>query len=296
MIPLQAVLPATVAGALIGLAVKAAMPARRDLTAALDHLDVTKARNPLLTTGTSRTSNVPTRVGERLIADLGSRITLPVKDLNLLGITPAEHLGQKAVFALYGLVLPQLLTIVCALAGISFFTLPLVLSLTMAGLFWFWPTKEVSKKAAAARLMVRHATASYLERVALARIANRGAPDALVKTAQVGDGWIFVRMRQVFHQADLSGVKVWEALRQLGEELDIPELTRPADTVELAGEGAAVYTTLQAQARQLRVALIADAKAQANEKSATMILPVAFGVILMLIFVMIPLAASILGS
>lgn len=103
-------------------------------------------------------------------------------------------------------------------------------------------------------------------------------------------------MRQVFDHAELAGVTPWDALKQLGEELDIPELTRPADTLALAGDGAAVYTTLQSQARQLRIALLSDAKAQANEASAAMVLPVTLAVILMLAFVMIPIVNTILAS
>lgn len=201
------------------------------------------------------------------------------------------------LFSLYGLLLPQLMQALLALAGAAFsFTIPLVVSLALAALFWFLPGREVARNAAAARLVVRHAAASYLERVALARIANSGAAQSLTETAEVGDGWIFVRMRQVFHQADLAGVTVWDALKQLGDELDIPELTRPADTLALAGDGAAVYATLQAQARQLRIAMLSDAKAQANEASAAMVLPVTFGVVLMLVFVMIPLTFTILVS
>ncbi|MFJ4576842.1 type II secretion system F family protein [Streptomyces sp. NPDC088846] len=298
MIPMEAVLPAAASGALIGLAVRAAMPARRDLASALDRLDVSKTSGPFLpTTVPTSTNTLPERVGTRLLDEFGGRITLPVKDLNLLRISPAEHLGKRFLFALYGLVLPQLLQTLLAAAGAAFpFAVPAVVSLALAGLFWFWPGKEIARDAAAARLIVRHAAASYLERVALARIANSGAAQALTQTAEVGDGFIFVRMRQVFHQADLAGITVWDALKQLGDELDIPELTRPADTLALAGDGAAVYTTLQAQARQLRVALLSDAKAQANAASAAMILPVTFGVILMLVFVMIPITITILGS
>lgn len=298
MIPMEAVLPAAAAGALIGLAVRALLPARRNLASALDRLDVSKTSGPVLAaTAPKSTGTVQERVGARLLGEFGGRITLPVRDLNLLRITPAEHLGKRFLFALYGLLLPQLLQALLALAGTAFpYTVPAVISLALAGLFWFWPGKDVARDAAAARLIVRHAAASYLERVALARIANSGAAQALTQTAEVGDGWIFVRMRRVFHEADLAGVTVWDALKQLGEELDIPELTRPADTLALAGDGAAVYTTLQAQARQLRIALLSDAKAQANEASAAMILPVTFGVILMLVFVMIPITITILGS
>lgn len=298
MIPMEAILPAAAAGALIGLAVRALMPARRDLASALDHLDVTKTSGPLLPSAApTTTGTLQERLGNRLLGEVGGRITLPTKDLNLLRINPAQHLGKRVLLALYGLLLPQLLQALLALAGSPLpFALPALVSLGLTGLFWFWPGKEVARESAAARLVVRHAAASYLERVALARIANSGAAQALTQTAEVGDGFIFVRMRQVFHQADLAGVTVWDALKQLGDELDIPELTRPADTLALAGDGAAVYTTLQAQARQLRIALLSDAKAQANAASAAMILPVTAGVILMLVFVMIPITITILGS
>ncbi|MCZ4098050.1 type II secretion system F family protein [Streptomyces sp. H39-C1] len=297
MIPVHAVLPAAAAGALIGLAVRAAMPARPDLASALDRLDAGKVTVGPSSADTARTGSLPERIGERLLREFGGRLTLPMKDLNLLRKSPAEHLGKRFLFALYGLLLPQLLQALLAATGSPFHFIAYgFVSLGFGALFWVWPGKEVARDAAAARLIVRHAAASYLERVALARIANSGAAQALTQTAEVGDGWIFVRMRQVFHQADLSGVTVWDALKQLGEELDIPELTRPADTLALAGDGAAVYATLQAQARQLRIALLSDAKAEANAASAVMILPVTAGVILMLTFVMIPITITILGS
>ncbi|WNI34451.1 type II secretion system F family protein [Streptomyces sp. ITFR-6] len=297
MIPVQAVLPAAAAGALIGLAVRAAWPAKPDLSSVLDRLDVNKTQAALPSAAPALTNSLSERAGNRLLGELGGRIALPLRDLNLLRISPAEHLGKRVLFSLYGLLLPQLMQALLALAGAAFsFTIPLVVSLALAALFWILPGREVARKAAAARLVVRHAAASYLERVALARIANSGAAQSLTETAEVGDGWIFVRMRQVFHQADLAGVTVWDALKQLGDELDIPELTRPADTLALAGDGAAVYATLQAQARQLRIAMLSDAKAQANEASAAMVLPVTFGVVLMLVFVMIPLTFTILVS
>ncbi|MEU0389218.1 type II secretion system F family protein [Streptomyces chartreusis] len=297
MISLNVIAPAAAAGVLIGLGVRAAWPAKPDLTSALDRLDASKVPTALPTDALVPTGSLPERVGNRLLADFGDRIALPLRDLNLLRISPAEHLGKRALFALYGLIVPLLLQAMLALAGAPFpYVVPAGLSLGLAALFWLWPGREVAKEAAEARLIVRHAAASYLERVALARVANSGAAQALTDTARVGENFIFKRMRQVFHQADLAGVTPWDALKQLGEELDIPELTRPADTLALAGDGAAVYTTLQAQARQLRIALLSDQKAKANEASAAMILPVTFGVILMITFVMIPLTITILGS
>ncbi|MGW8985103.1 type II secretion system F family protein [Streptomyces parvus] len=298
MISTGAVLPAAAAGALIGLAVRALLPARRDLTSALNRLDVSTASTAAQpASAPAAGGSLQERIGAYLLAGFGGRVALPYKDLNLLRISPAAHLGKRFLFALYGLLLPQLLQALSAAAGAPFpFSVPVVLSLVLGCFFWFVPGKEVAADAAAARLVVRQAVASYLDRVALARIANSGAAQALTQTAEVGNGFIFVRMRQVFHEADLSGVTVWDALKQLGEELDIPELTRPADTLALAGDGAAVYTTLRAQAQQLRKAQLSDAKAQANEASEAMVVPVAFGVILMLVFVMIPVTFTILGN
>lgn len=297
MIPLNVVLPAAAAGLMIGLAVRAALPTKPDLASALDRLDARHFTNPIPMAAPPGARGLPERVGARLLEEFGLRIRLPLSDLNLLRISPAEHLGKRILFALYGLLAPQLLQAFLALAGTPFpFAVPAGVSLLLGVLFWFSPGRDVKREATAARLIVRHAAASYLERVALARVANSGAAQALTQTAEVGDGWIFQRMRTVFDHAELAGITPWDALKQLGEELDIPELTRPADTLALAGEGAAVYTTLQAQARQLRVALLSDAKAQANEASAAMVLPVTLGVILMLAFVMIPIVNTILAS
>ncbi|WP_329583508.1 type II secretion system F family protein [Streptomyces sp. NBC_01361] len=297
MIPMDAVLPAAAAGVLIGLAVRAALPPKPDLASTLDRLDAGHFTSPMPVAAPPGSRGLPERVGARLLEEFGVGIRLPVSDLNLLRITPAEHLGKRVLFALYGLLLPQLVQALLALAGVPFpYAIPAGLSLMLGALFWFGPGRDVKAEAAAARLIVRHAAASYLERVALARVANSGAGQALTQTAEVGDGWIFQRMRTVFDHAELAGIAPWDALKQLGEELDIPELTRPADTLALAGEGAAVYTTLQAQARQLRIALLSDSKAQANEASAAMVLPVTLAVILMLAFVMIPIVNTILAS
>lgn len=298
MIPMNAVVPAAAAGVLAGLAIRAAWPAKPDLASTLDRLD---ARNfPTLLGGTApvrAADSLAEKIGARLLGEFGLRSRMPLKDLNLLRRSPAEHLGKRIQFALFGLLAPQLFQALLALAGTPLpYVMPAGLSLVMGVLFWLSPGRDVRREADAARLIVRHAAASYLERVALARIANSGAGQALTETAEVGDGWIFQRMRQVFDHAELAAVTPWEALRQLGEELDIPELTRPADTLALAGDGAAVYTTLLAQARQLRRALQSDSKAQANEASASMVLPVTFSVILMLVFVMVPIVNTILDS
>ncbi|MEU6175868.1 type II secretion system F family protein [Streptantibioticus parmotrematis] len=289
------------AGAGIGVAliVRELAPARPDLSDALRRLDPDRTPPPppagTLPAGPAA---LPDRVGERLLSLVGDSVRLPRRDLDLLRITAAQHLGKKAMWAAAGLLFPQMLQILLALAGARLpFAIPGIASLAFAGLLWIHPTSEVKQHAKAARREFRYAVASYLERVELARAARSGAPQALSQAAAVGDSWTFQRLRTRLEQAQLSGVSAWEALRQLADELGVPELARPAETLALAGEdGASVRATLQAQARQLRAALLADAKAEANTASEAMIIPVVALVVLMMFFVGYPAAMQILSS
>ncbi|MGW7006561.1 type II secretion system F family protein [Streptomyces sp. NPDC054933] len=287
------------AGIAVGLAVRELVPARPDLTDALRRLDPARTAAPISEpTAQTGAAAVPERVGARLLSSLGDLVRLPQRDLELLRITPAQHLGIKALWALGAFLFPQVLLALMAFAGVSLpFVLPGIASVVLAVLFWLHPTADVKSKAKAARREFRYAVASYLERVELARAARSGASQALSRAAAVGDSWTFIRLRTALEQAQLAGVSAWDALKQLADELGIPELARPAETLALAGEdGASVRATLQAQARQLRAALLADAKAEANTASEAMIIPVVALVVLMMIFVGYPAAAQILSS
>lgn len=117
MIPMNAVLPAAAAGVMIGLAVRAALPTKPDLASVLDRLDAAHFTNAMPVAAPPGARGVPERVGARLLEEFGVRIRLPLSDLRLLRISPAEHLGKRVLFALYGLLAPQLLQAMLAFAG-----------------------------------------------------------------------------------------------------------------------------------------------------------------------------------
>lgn len=287
------------AGIAVGLAVRELAPARPDLADALRRLDPARTAAPTTSSATSaRAAALPERIGERLLGLLGETARLPRRDLELLRIPPAEHLGAKALWAAGGLLFPQILLILLALAGVHLSVIiPGIASIGFALLLWVQPTLEVKKNAGAARREFRYAIASYLERVELARAARSGAAQALTRAAEVGDSWTFHRLRTRLEQAQLAGISAWDALKELADELGVPELARPAETLALAGEdGASVRATLQAQALQLRAALLADAKTEANTASEAMIVPVIALVVLMVLFVGYPAAVQILSS
>jgi hypothetical protein len=283
------------AGLSIGLAAYQLRTYRPDLAAVARQMDAT--RTTTTATPVPAGQAWPDRVGARLLAALGASARLPYRDLNLLGISPAHHLGRRTLYALAGGVLPHLMWTLLALAGAPMpFAVPLLLSVGVGALMWIQCDTDLRKKAVEARQEFRHASVSFLERVALARLADAGAADAMHRTAAVGDGRTFDRIRAALDHARLAGRSPWDALGDLAEELDIPELARLAETVALAGEeGATIHTTAMALAKSLRVAILTDAKAKANRASELMVVPMTCGAGLLMFYVVFPAFSRIMN-
>lgn len=293
MISTPAVVCGLLAGGGVALVVSELLPSRPDLAAVAARIDATAPRS-----ADPAGDGLQERVGEQLLASLGRVVSVPREDLAVLGISPAQHVGGKALWSLYGLLVPQIFTAVLALAGGgSALVLPVLLSFGLAAAFWFNADADVRSKAAAARGEFRHAVASFLERAALERAADAGAAEALHRAADVGDSWVCLRIRTALAHSQLSGVSPWQALRDLATEVDVPELARPADTLALAGEeGAAAYDTLKAQADALRSAQLTDAQTTANEASTKMVFPVTARVLLLLVLVGYPAISRIMSA
>jgi hypothetical protein len=102
-------------------------------------------------------------------------------------------------------------------------------------------------------------------------------------------------MRRALHRAALAGRKPWADLRELAEQLDIPELRNLADIAAAAADGAAVYQTLLATARTLRHAELADQRTEANLVSERMSRPLALLVFGLTLFVLIPFMLRMFG-
>jgi hypothetical protein len=143
----------------------------------------------------------------------------------------------------------------------------------------------------------RYAVKAYLRLVQLERAADAAPTQALKKAAEVGEGWVFAKIRDTITRAELEGISPWEGLKRLSIELDVPELGAPADIIAIAGEeGAAVGDTLGAQAKSLSGALVTSAKAQANMASEKMVMPVAMLVLIMTVYIGYPALSRIMAS
>jgi tight adherence protein C len=300
VISTAALLCGGVAGAGLGLGVRRLKPRRPDLGELLRPGSTTR-RAPLAAPAPGEAKAADQwaeRIGARLLdSPLADLAQLRPKDLALLGITPAQQLGRQVAYALAGFAIPAFFSALLALIGAAPpLAPPAAAGVLFAVGLWLRSGADTRQQAQAARVTYRYAVSSFLERTALARLSDAGAAEALYRTAEVGDGPALERIRATLEHARLAGISPWKALRTLAEELDIPELARPAEALALAGEESApVYNTLQGQATQLRSARLSDMKAKANEASQKLVVPVVVLGILVIVYVAFPAFDRILS-
>ena len=219
----------------------------------------------------------------------------PTQELRLVGGSVDRHYRDKSLLALTGLLAPLLLGLVLAAFGVLPLGLPVALGLPLAVGGWVLPDRALRRRAALARTDFARAVAVYLELVAAER--KRGAPAAraLSTSAEVGDTWVFARIRQELTQARLSGTAPWTALSALADDIGVPELADVAKIVRLSGEeGASVAESLRGRGRTLRTQLLADEHAAANQASERMSVPLTFLAFIFVGIVLTPLVMNLL--
>ncbi|MFE4663804.1 hypothetical protein ACFRI7_03130 [Streptomyces sp. NPDC056716] len=272
---------AVIGGALAGLglviAARGILPGRPDLGDVLSRMDATRLEN-LDRNRDSTPRTLMEKAGTLLLRTAGEgTLRLPRQQLELVGRSPAAHLGRKLALALYGLLLPVLAVSVASLAGFPLpFAMPAIAGLGLALVFWLLPDLQLKQEAVEAKEDFRYAVKAYLRLVQLERAADAAPTQALKKAAEVGEGWVFAKIRDTITRAELEGISPWEGLKRLSIELDVPELG--------------------AQARSLSGALVTSAKAQANMASEKMVMPVAMLVLIMTVYIGYPALSRIVAG
>ncbi|MFJ4003901.1 type II secretion system F family protein [Streptomyces sp. NPDC090023] len=292
---------AVIGGAVTGLglviAARGILPGRPDLGDVLTRMDATRLEN--LERRDNQANTLMEKAGVFLLRTVGEgTLRLPRQQMELVGRSPAAHLGRKLALALYGLLLPVLVVALANLAGYPFpVAIPAIAGIGLAVIFWLLPDLQLKQQATEAKEDFRYAVKAYLRLVQLERAADAAPTQALKRAAEVGEGWVFARIRDTITRAELEGISPWEGLKRLSLELDVPELGAPADIIAIAGEeGAAVGDTLGAQAKSLSGALVTSAKAQANMASEKMVMPVAMLVLIMTVYIGYPAISRIMAS
>lgn len=272
----------------------------RELAPSTPHLKsaITRLTAEPVTAAPVQTAGLEERLGRALASSVGDRrwARTPRSDLAVLQVTPATWFGQKALFALVGLLFPPLMTVAVVLVGIDLpLALPAVGSLVLAAALWFVPDVEVRSRATAARAEFARAVTAYIDLTALERAGGTGTTQSLENAASIAQSWVFQRIREALHRARWSGEPPWRALSELSEDLGVPELDDLADIMRLSGEeGVAVQGNLRARSRSMRSAMLAREQARANADSERMVVPVALLGLLFLCLLAFPALARVL--
>jgi len=284
MIPLLPVAAGAAAGIGLCLVIAEIWTAPPRIDAVLARLEA-----PAAPPGGSR--SVDALLGRWLAArlDRPGGLAIPRADLALLGRTPEKFLVHKITAAVAGLLSFALLGAFFQLAGVRIsWEMPAAAAVAAGAGMFFFPDFDVRAEAARRRRDFAHAWISYLQLVRLARAAGAGTNEALEYAARIGDGWVFTRIATVVDRSRRAHEPPWEGLAAFGEEIGVPEVSEFADTAEMAGsEGARIADTLAAKTESLRGQLLASARAKANSRTTTMVVPLTLlglGFVLLLAF------------
>ena len=210
------------------------------------------------------------------------------QDLNILGISRAQLAGRKAALALGGLLASPVLAAVLLVAGLDISAaLPAALSVALAVLGWVVPSRQVGERAARAREEFLAALTAFLGLVGLERQARGSPTEALEEASRISGAWPFVMIHTELMRTELAGQPPWDGLRDLGDRIGVDQLTNLADIVAAAADGAAVFQTLLAEARNLRNAELSEQQEKAGVAGEQLTLPaivLAFGFIMLVLY------------
>ncbi|MBB2892167.1 type II secretion system F family protein [Flexivirga oryzae] len=286
---------ALVGGGFIGLGIALLVwrlvPAQPDLGDALGRLSPDQPRRVRdRAETTAQPADTRERVGQWALKTFppGAWARTPHRELALLRIPLTRFYGEKVLFALFGLVVPPLLTSFFAVIGLRLpFVIPVVATLVFAGVMFFLPDYNARDDAKKARDEFNRALGAYIDLVALERNSGSGARQAMEVAAGVGDSWVFRRLSEELTRSRWSGEAPWEAIRALGHELGLTELEDLADIMRLSGEeGTQIYTQLRARSASMRTAMLNSELAKANEVGERMSIPMSLlGVIFMALLI-----------
>ncbi len=234
------------------------------------------------------------RIGFWLQRHLGSWVQVPRAELEVLQKPVHQFLAEKAIFAVVGLALPPLMSVLLLLAGIPTpIGIPVIGSIALAVGLSFIPDVQVRSETKKARKEFVFVLGSYLDLVSLDRRSGTAPRQAMEQAAEVGDSWVFKRLAGELAHSRLSGIPPWERLKTLGDRYGVPELTELGNIMRIAGtENAGVYEILKQRSKAMRKAHLAKEITAANETSTKRSAPVAM---LGIVFTLLLAAPAILA-
>ncbi|MEU6729022.1 type II secretion system protein [Nonomuraea wenchangensis] len=299
------------AGAALGLGlfvlVRAIFPARPGLVARLLALDAVRedagAPRVQLLLPEEEVGAFRRNLGVRLAALYAARgweVRSVRSDLALLGRSFEAFLATKALLGAAGLLaFPLLLGWLVLMGWGDSPAIPFWVAVLAAVVFFFLPDLQIRKEAAARRRDFRHVVGAFLDLVSMNLAGGRGVPEALMMAVTISGeqpNWAMGRIRDALSGARIVGITPWQALGQLGEEINVDELRDLSAALGLvADDGAKVRSSLTARAATLRRRELAEIEGRAGERSQSMLVAQLLLCAGFVIFLSYPAAMKMLG-
>ncbi|MCT9928760.1 type II secretion system protein [Planotetraspora sp. A-T 1434] len=331
----ESVLTGALIGLGLFLLFRALFPPRPGLVARLAALDLARdgmdvPRAPLIAPDENVSAfrrNLGLRLA-RFYASRGWEARSTKADLALLGKSFEGFLATKVLLAVSGLLAFPLLVGWLALMGWGVSVqVPLWSALLVSIVFFLLPDVQIRRDAATRRRDFRHAVGAFLDLVSMNLAGGRGVPEALMMAVSVGSpttpsvngtapaglpgtagavgvagaaagsNWAMERIREALANARIVGITPWQALGQLGDEINVDELRDLSAALGLvADDGAKVRASLTARAATLRRRELAEVEGKAGERSQSMLVAQLLLCAGFVIFLSYPAAMKMLGS
>jgi len=211
----------------------------------------------------------------RLVDVITGRLGGVPSDLLILGLSARDHVTRRLVFLACGVVGPFVLLGLGPYVGFRISgTSTIVLFTSSFAVGHAWPEWRLKSRAREARTSFRSSLSAYLDLVAIQLAGGSGMDTAFVAAGRVGDGPAFASIAAALEERRVTREPLWTVFADLGDRLEITELTDLASSVKLGGDhGARLTASLVARARALRHRQMSEVEAKANASTERMGLP-----------------------
>ncbi|MBS2547451.1 type II secretion system F family protein [Catenulispora sp. NL8] len=197
-------------------------------------------------------------------------------DLALTGQDPDTFLTKKVTAAVAGLLMPALFQLMLTAGGVGLPNAVVVcMGLVLGAALFLVPDFDTRARARTARAESRAALGALLSFASTSLQSGDGIEEALASAAAIGSGPSFARFRAAATKSRLSRRSIWDCYGELGNEIDLPELSELGASIRLAGaEGARIADSLTAKSTALRGRLQAESEGQTASATEMMHIPV----------------------
>ena len=210
-------------------------------------------------------------LGDWLHATLKLPLTHNQQRLLLLsGRSVADFFAEKLVLTTTGLLLPAIWLVIQAVLGNPTTPAPLLLGPVLGIGGYFLADLRLARTSRRVSRSTSEAVHTFFDLVALERLANASATQAVTQAATISGAPLFRRMTAGLERCRLEQTTPWRELHRIAEEWDVPELSDFADIMRLEEQGAALAETLQARVRELREGHLAQQRSRAQEDTESL--------------------------